>query len=272
MATVAVHANDVLLQLEGKTLSHGEQNADAATRSVVRRLFEVTALCSDAIVWPASKGPQVEGTPTESALIEAALALGVDVVALRLAAPLLVSSPRAVGRNRMSTLHATREGRRLLCVKGDPMEVLACCSARRTADGVAPFDDQARSKIVKANDRMARQALRILGVAVSDADPDPRNERDLVWLGLAGLINPIRPSVLPALKQLRRAEIRAAMITGDQSATALAIARKLDLGNGGELRVLEAGQIADVPSDVLAALSGQAQVFARVSPSTSSIS
>jgi Ca2+-transporting ATPase len=113
---------------------------------------------------------------------------------------------------------------------------------------------------------MAGQALRVLAVAVGETGGDPRNERDLTWLGLAGLANPIRPSVVPMLKQLHRAGIRTVMITGDQSATAFALARKLDLNDGGELRVLEAGQIAGLEPDVLAALAAQPQVFARVSP------
>lgn len=106
----------------------------------------------------------------------------------------------------------------------------------------------------------------MLGVAVGEAGGDPRDERDLVWLGLAGIANPIRPSVLPALKQLRKAGIRPVMITGDQTATAFAIARDLNLANGGELKVLEAGQIAGLAPGVLTALAAQPQVFARVSP------
>ena len=83
---------------------------------------------------------------------------------------------------------------------------------------------------------------------------------------LAGIANPIRPSVIPALKQLRKAGIRPVMITGDQSATAFAIARDLNLASDGELKVLEAGQIAGLAPDVLTALAAQPQVFARVSP------
>jgi Ca2+-transporting ATPase len=266
MAAAAVHADDAWLRLDGGRLAQDEQDAGIAMHLLVRRLFEVTALCSEATVRPAAKGVDIEGTPTEGALIEAALALGIDVPALRLSAPMLASAPRAEGRNRMSTLHAPEAGQHLLCMKGDPAEVLSCCSARYTADGMVPLDDRARANILKANDRMAHQALRVLGVAVSGANGDLRNEHDLVWIGLVGLVNPVRPSVLPALKQLRRAGIRAVMITGDQSATALAIGRKLDLGNGGELRVLEAGQITDLPPDVFAALAEQAQIFARVSP------
>jgi Ca2+-transporting ATPase len=232
----------------------------------VRRLLEVAALCSEAIALVIPKGVSVEGTPTEGALVEAAIACGVDVVALRGSARLLVTVGRGDGRKRMSTLHAPLDGGRLLCVKGDPVEVLARCSAYRAAAGVTPLDAEARASVLKANDRMAGQALRVLGVAVGETGGDPRDENDLLWLGLAGIANPVRPSVLPALKQLRNAGIRPVMITGDQSATAFAIARELNLAYDGELKVLEAGQIAGLAPEVLAALAPQPQVFARVSP------
>jgi Ca2+-transporting ATPase len=265
MATVAVHADGALLRLEGDRLIQGGQIAEPATQAVVRRLFEVAVLCSDAIVRSAPQGPVVEGTPTESALVAAALALGVDVAALRLSAPVLAMAPRGDGRKRMSTLHEAAAGH-LVCVKGDPLEVLARSTGLCTAQGVVRLDDESRAAIRKANERMAAQALRILGIAALDGDGDPRDERDLVWLGLAGIANPIRQSVRPALARLHHAGIRTVMITGDQSATAFAIARDLDLGNGGELKVLEAGKIVGLAPDVLAALVAQPQVFARVSP------
>jgi Ca2+-transporting ATPase len=228
--------------------------------------LEVAALCSDAIVRAAPDGFVIEGTPTECALIEAALALGTDIAALRLSAPVLMTAPRGHSRKRMSTLHETPDGGRLLCVKGDPTEVLGRCTRRRTREGIVPLDQAARAVVLKANERMAGRALRVLGVAVAETDGDPHNERDLVWLGLAGLANPIRPSVVPALERLHGAGIRTVMITGDQTATAFAIARNLDLGDGDDLRVLEAGQITGLPHDVLSALVAKPQVFARVSP------
>ena len=266
MTTTAVHADGARLALESGRLTCDGENAATATRQVVSRLFEVAALCSDAIVRSAPDGFLVEGTPTESALIEAALALGIDVAALRLSARVLMTAPRGDGRKRMSTLREARSGDCLLCVKGDPTEVLARCVMRRTAEGVIPLDEAARAAVLKANERMAGEALRVLGVAVAEAGGDPHDERNLVWLGLAGLANPIRPSVAPALERLHGAGVRTVMITGDQTATAFAIARKLNLGDGGELRVLEAGQITGLPPDVLSALVAQPQVFARVSP------
>lgn len=266
MAMVAIHADNALLELrEGRLLREGSETA-GEMRALARRLFEVATLCSDAVVERASQGVQIDGTPTETALVEAAVALGVAPIELRCSAPLLASAGRGDGRKRMAALRQGADGEQLLCVKGDPVEVLARCRMRRTIDGLAPLDDAARNAILKANERMAGEALRVLGVAVRAGGGDPRNERDLVWLGLAGMANPIRPSVAPALAQLHRAGVRTVMITGDQCATAFAIARRLNLNDGDELRVLEAGQIARMQPEVLEALAAQPQVFARVSP------
>jgi Ca2+-transporting ATPase len=266
MAAEAVHVDGAMLGLhEGRLLLDGEET-DGALRDMARRLFEVATLCSDAVAMRSKNGVTIEGTPTETALLTAGVALGVDPVDLRLCARVVASAARGDGRKRISTLHETPEGAGLLCVKGDPVEVLARCARRQTREGVVPMDDTARAAALRANERMAGDALRVLGVAFREGGGDPRDERDLVWLGLAGMANPIRPSVRPALRQLHHAGVRTVMITGDQSATAFAIARNLDLAEGGELRVLEAGQIAEMPSELLEALASQPHVFARVSP------
>ncbi|MBI1980648.1 MAG: cation-transporting P-type ATPase [Methylocystis sp.] len=266
MATVSVHADGAAFELRRGRLSRDGAEAPAETIAIARRLFEVATLCSDAGVRPAGSGWEIDGTPTETALIEAGVAMEIDPIALRRSVCTVTCVARGEGRKRMSTLHEAADGARILCVKGDPVEVLARCAARRTADGVAPLDDAARRAILKANERMAGDALRVLGVAVGEAGGDPRDERDLIWLGLAGMANPIRASVAPALKQLHRAGVRTVMITGDQSATAFAIARRLDLNDGGELRVLEAGQMMKMRPETLEALARQPHVFARVSP------
>ncbi|MBM3550556.1 MAG: cation-transporting P-type ATPase [Alphaproteobacteria bacterium] len=266
MATVRVHVDDGAFDLQDGHLLRDGADATADAVAIARRLFEAATLCSGAGVRPARSSWEIDGTPTETALIEAGVAMGVDPIALRRSFSMLTCVARGDGRKRMSTLHQAADGARILCVKGDPAEVLARCAARRTANGVAPLDDVARTAILKANERMAGDALRVLGVAVGEAGGDPRDERALIWLGLAGMANPVRASVAPALKQLHRAGVRTVMITGDQSATAFAIARRLDLNDGGELRVLEAGQMAKMQPETLEALARQPQVFARVSP------
>jgi Ca2+-transporting ATPase len=234
----------------------------AAERRVAVRMLEAAALCSDAEL----QGSRIEGSPTEAALVQAALDLGTDVARLRAGQRLLASAPRDHARKRMSTLHALPGGGRCLYVKGDPGEVLERCTQRLAAQGAVPLDEAARTGILRANQRMAAQALRVLGMAVGENGGELRAERGLTWLGLAGLANPLRPGALPAIRVLHKAGVRTVMITGDQSPTAFAIARQLELGEGGEIRVLEAGQIRGVDPKVLEALAAHPHVFARVSP------
>jgi Ca2+-transporting ATPase len=235
-------------------------------RRIAARMLEAAALCSDAALKGSGRTVRIEGTPTESALVQAALDLGVDVAALRGEQPLVGAAPRDHGRKHMSTLHALGGGRKRLYVKGDPAEVLERCSHRLCERGVLPLDAAARADVLRANQRMAGRALRVLGMATGENGGDLRAERGLTWLGLAGLANPLRPGASPAIRVLHKAGVRTVMITGDQSATAFAIAKALDLGEAGEIRVLEAGQIKGIDAKVLAAIAAHPQVFARVNP------
>ena len=264
MATVAFHYDGALADFDGgRVHAEGERESIEAD-AVLRELLEAAVLSSEAAFVRGPDGTKLVGSPTEGAMVQAAIDIGIDVEALRRAYPLLTAVPRSESRKRVSTLLGDGAGRRV-CVKGDPAEVLQLCTKHRTSAGVVTLDLSARDDILRANDRMAGRALRVLGVAACP-EGDPENERDLVWLGLAGIADPLRPGVKEAIHKLHGAGIRTVMITGDQSSTASAIAHQLDLGNGGDIRILEAGKIRDVSPEILAALAPQAQVFARISP------
>ena len=283
MAVVAIELQGELLDVDSARLACDGREAGADQRWLAGRLLEVASLCSEAQLADADSAadsaadspgsparpegaPTPRGSPTECALLNAALELGVDLRERRAALPVLELVPRAEGRKRMSTLHDGGNGRRLLCVKGDPAELLARCASTITSNGPVPLTDSVRRAIEQANLRMAGRALRVLGVAVREGG-DARDERDLCWLGMTGLADPLRADAAPSIARLHRAGIRTVMITGDQSATALAIARELRLGEGGEIRVLEAGRIRGLSAEVLAAIASNPHVFARVSPS-----
>ncbi|MCS6892240.1 MAG: cation-transporting P-type ATPase [Rhodovarius sp.] len=231
----------------------------AAALAEAQRLLEVGALCSDAA--PREEGG-FAGSATEVALLRAAEEARLDIAGLRAAHPRLATTPRAEGRKRMATLHARPGGGLWLALKGDPVEVLAACSHRLQGPAAVPLTDSDRAAIRAANDAMAGRGLRVLGFAEGSG----AEEAGLTWLGLAGIADPLRPEAPEAIAALHRAGIRTVMITGDQSATAIAIARAVNLGRGGQLTVLEAGQLDAARPEVLAALAHRADAFARVSP------
>ena len=114
---------------------------------------------------------------------------------------------------------------------------------------------------------MANEALRVLGLAYVEADEEPESAgRNWIWLGLSGLADPPRPGLPELFDKFRRAGVRSVMITGDQSATAYAVAKQVGLAVDGELRTLDSVELENMDPDVLAELAPTIQVFSRVSP------
>lgn len=263
----------VELYLDGATLAVDDGNVtqdalavETAIDTEVRWMAVLTSLCSDAAFNGAASGPAIDGSPTEGALLAFARANGVDVGALRSRHRRLEARQRAEGRPLMSTLHVD-DGRFLLAVKGSPVEVLARCDAIHAAHGIATLDDVARADLAAANERMAGRALRVLAVAYRR--PERRNDAEaehLVWVGLIGMRDPLRPGMQQLVRIFHQAGIRTVMITGDQSATAHAIGKELGLGRDERLEVLDAVRLDRIDPELLTALVTKVDVFARVSP------
>ena len=173
----------------------------------------------------------------------------------------------------MSTVHR-QAGRGLrVYVKGAPQEVLPRCTRIVEPDGIAPLSKEAKNRVTGVNDAHARAALRVLAFAYRDlqdggADGSAEDvEQDLVFLGLIAMLDAPRPEVAQAVTAAHRAGIRILMITGDYGLTAEAIARRLGIVRGQNVRIL-AGQDLDLLDDraLLAAIDGEEVIFARVSP------
>ncbi|MCS6842736.1 MAG: HAD-IC family P-type ATPase [Caldilineales bacterium] len=209
---------------------------------------------------------KLSGTPTEVALVQAALDAGVDVLALRQAYPLQRVRLRTETRAFMDTLHVASDGRRLLAVKGQPSQVLALCSHHVLQGVRRPMTEEQRNRILLENERMAGRALRVLGVAYGEDDAAPETAPRLTWLGLVGIADPPRPGMAALMRRFHRAGIHTIMITGDQSATAYAVAKEVGLSADGSLEILDATQLEELDPDVLRALAQRVNVFSRVSP------
>ncbi|MFM9059023.1 MAG: cation-translocating P-type ATPase [Planctomycetaceae bacterium] len=244
---------------------------DVAACPGLRRLLEVAARCAAARVEPAADGAgwRLVGDPTEGALVVAALKGGIS--AGDPAEPTVFEIPFDPERKRMSVVVRRRDGTRVLEVKGAPETVLPRCVAELRDGAAVPLTDGRRREILAAAAAMADRALRVLALACRDlsasepveAEAD-RMERDLVWLGLAGMLDPPREEARRAVRRCVSAGIRPVMITGDHPATALAIARELGIADASG-RALTGVELDALSADRLAALVRSIPVYARVS-------
>ena len=225
------------------------------------------SLCSDAR--PDDTGAAV-GEPTEAALVNWATGLGLEKPALEREAPRVGEAPFDSMRKMMSTVHKTADG----CVqytKGAPDEVLRRCTHIWQGGQAVPLTPALRGEVLAANKAMADKALRVLACAMRawpqpPQDTSPENlEQGLTFLGLAGMIDPIRPEVKAAIAECREAGIRPVMITGDHRDTAVAIARQLGILDD-EKAAITGAQLDELSDEEFEKRVGEFSVYARVQP------
>jgi len=229
----------------------------------VERLLAAAVLVNDSELAEVDGGWRVKGDPTEGALIVAAAKAGLDKRALEESAPRVQEIPFTSERKRMTTLHRTEAGT-VAYSKGAPEMLLPDCTQLATAEGVTVLDDATRVELSGVAQSYARDALRVLAVAMKeDADLSSAQE-GMTLLGLVGMIDPPRAEAREAIALCERAGIRPVMITGDHPATATAVAREVGLLRHG--RVVVGPELDDMDDARLRREVDGIDVFARVSP------
>ena len=227
-------------------------------------LATAMSLCSDA---EEDESGVAVGEPTECALVNYAHGLGLGKPALKEAQPRVGEAPFDSMRKMMSTIHKTAQGI-VQYTKGAPDEILKLCTSYLDNGAVKPMTDAKRSEILAANKAMADRALRVLAASerLWDSVPEdcsPANlEHDLTFIGLTGMIDPVRPEVKAAIEECRSAGIRPIMITGDHIDTAMAIARELTP----ETRAITGSQLNDMSDEEFDRQFKDISVYARVQP------
>jgi Ca2+-transporting ATPase len=248
---------------------HGESGvAEPGRHPVLAPLLETVALCSEVQAEPGKDGASAfTGSATEVALVDGAREAGLDPERLWRERPTVRVHPRSEGRPYMTTLHKLPGGDRLLAVKGSPAEVLERCTSVLGLDGPRPLAEAERRALIGRNEDLAGDGLRVLGVArrkiAANGEPETR---ELEWLGLVGLADPVRSGTAGLIRQFHRAGIKTVMITGDQSATAYAIGRELGLAGDKPLEVLDSSRLERMDARVLAGVVDRVHIFSRVSP------
>lgn len=215
-----------LTQNKMTVVRHETENLDAHVRTM--------ALCSDA-TWDDAERI-AKGEPTEAALVTDAAKHGYTTSDLAASRPRIGEAPFDSKRKMMSVVVRTRSGRIVQHTKGAPDEILARCTKIMTSDGVIDLTDEVRADVLSQNKSMADQALRVMASARRDwGNTAPENfdasnlEKDMTFVGLSGMIDPVRPEVKAAIEEAHSAGMRVVMITGDHIDTAIAIATELGI-------------------------------------------
>jgi P-type Ca2+ transporter type 2C len=278
-------------------LRHRQPSLDLAPGSLslegrpqqIAMVLAAGVLCNDASLRREPEAGRVHalGDPTEAALLIAAARAGLMQDALAPLLPRVAEAPFDSTRRRMTTVHAlpsaadrlpagatflsSSTGERLVVTKGSADGLLEACTRVSVDDRLEPLDEAWRARVRQAVDRFSRQGMRVLGFAyrrdaghaVPSAEPS-QLERDLVFVGLAAMIDPPRAEAREAVARCREAGIRPVMITGDHPLTAAAIAA--DLGIAADSRALVGRELAAMGSDDMRAATADVAVYARVSP------
>ncbi|ACO32385.1 MULTISPECIES: cation-translocating P-type ATPase [Acidobacterium] len=237
------------------------------------------ALTNNARLRETSTGPIAEGDPTEAALLLAACEAGQYVKDLIAACPRIMEFPFTSERKRMSTLHHCLNHARevfgapsVLLIKG-AADLLLDRATQEAVDGHwRPLTPERKQTWRTMQNNMAADALRTLGVAIrplpalpsEGSDNAEQWERDLIFAGILGISDPPRPGVREAVAIARAAGVRTIMLTGDHAATALAVARALDISK--DERVITGSQLSSMSDEELGQVAVHTSVFARVDP------
>ena len=229
-------------------------------------LATAMALCCDAEL---QDDGTVKGEPTEAALVAYADKLGLKKNELEDSFPRVGEAPFDSGRKMMSTIHKTPNGF-VQYTKGAPDIVLSLCTSAYVEGKKVPMTDEIRQAISASNKEMADKALRVLCAAMRTYSEQPSNEpdeleQDLCYIGLTGMIDPVRPEVVDAIKECKSAGIRPIMITGDHKDTAVAIAKQLGI-IGANQKAVTGMELNSMSDEELDEHIEEYSVYARVQP------
>ncbi|MBX3305571.1 MAG: cation-translocating P-type ATPase [Nitrospira sp.] len=236
--------------------------------SGLRQLLEAAVLCNGATLQQENGTWRIIGDPTEGALLVAAAKAGLTKAELEGQGSLEREIPFDAERKMMTIVRRTEQGRQAYS-KGAPDVLLTRCAARITREGrTEALDETHRQQISDANASLAQHALRVLGVAYrplgSQVLADEDVERDLIFLGLLAMKDPLRSEATEAVRLCRQAGIRTAMITGDHKETAVAIARELGLQRNDDM-ALSGAELDGLTDEQLMQQVERVTVYARVS-------
>jgi P-type Ca2+ transporter type 2C len=247
-------------------LNHADEN--------LQRLLLTSVLCNEAAFDANNEErKQAIGDPTETSLLVAAHKSGLNIQSERTNHKKIFEHPFDAATKRMIVVSEAKDGKQSASMKGAPGILLDVCSNYVSKTGeITVLDDEKRREFLKINEEMADRALRVLAFAEKplngnfDANSNEETKNDYIFLGFAGMIDPVREGVADAIRLVQQAGIRVVMLTGDQINTARAIAQELHLSEGEDVFALHSDDLAGSDNEKITRMANQAHVFARVTP------
>jgi len=248
----------------------GAREIELKTHDPMQQLLLAGLLCNDSSLEKADDKWLVKGDPTEGALVVAAVKAGLHEKEIRMRHSRVEEIPFSSERKRMTTIHQASDGKRVAFMKGAPETVLHICTHILAEDGIRELTEREKAMILKANEEMAHSALRVLGFAFRNLSDwlecsEESIEKEMVFLGLTGMIDPPRKEAIEAIDVCKRIGIKTIMITGDHKLTALSIAKEMGIYRDGDV-VLTGEDLEKMTDKDLDDVVTRATVYARVSP------
>jgi P-type Ca2+ transporter type 2C len=246
---------------EGKPL-------DISQSKPIQTFLKVGVLCNDTNLVSLNGTWDIKGDPTEGALVVLSAKGGLNKEEVNKYYPRIDEIPFSSERKKMTTIHSTPDGKAAYS-KGAPEAILDSCSYILLGNREFPLTEKEIVRVLDVSARMASSALRVLGTAYRQLSPETIStediEKDMVFSGLAGMIDPPRPEAKEAIVLCKTAGIKTVMITGDHKITATAVAKELGILSSGE--VLTGNELDKIDDDEFAKRVENIEVYARVSPS-----
>ena len=251
---------------------HGKTTVEPDTDKQLAMALRIGMLCNDAKVERTDGHNTVLGDPTEAALIVAAEKAGMNQIALMADFARIGEIPFDSTVKRMVTVMQGPDGPAIAFVKGAPATILDAASSQMRASEATPLSADDRHYWKTTNENLAGSALRVLGLAYRELPKDYTDadfDRELTFVGLVGMTDPLRDEAKSAIATCREAGIRSVMITGDQQNTAAEIARQLGMdrdANGHVLKTVHGRELSNLDAEGWKRIVAETAVFARVSP------
>jgi len=248
----------------------GYDVAAAMKSEIIRTFLMGGLLCNDASMEKVDGKWTIKGDPTEGALVVAAAKANLHQAEVRLENPRTEEIPFSSERKRMTTINQMKEGKTVAFTKGAPEVVLEQCSHVLKDGGIKELNEAEKKQILKINEEMAQGALRVLAIAhkylpEGSTYAEEQVEQDMIFLGLAGMIDPPRDEAMEAIKVCKQVHIRPIMITGDHELTAVAVAKEIGIYKEGDI-VLTGEALERLSDEKFETIVDKVTVYARVSP------